>query len=126
MKKKVLTVFLALILAFSETGVAMAATFRFNIPTPFAGSMQVTYTTMEPTNSPYVQPTIYSTVTNYFLSPKGSKTDWATNIVSASEAGKYTFTYRSGYGGSGQYYALSGYPGTSKYTDYTVYGDWSA
>lgn len=125
MKKKVLTMLLALILAFSLTNVAMASTFYFTIPTPYVGSMQVTSTATAPTKSPYVQPTIYSTLTCYFLSPSASKTDLATNVVTTSTAGKYAFTYKTGYGGSGQYYALSAYPGTHQYTEYTVWGNWS-
>ena len=109
-------------------GMSMAASYNFTISPPFSTSLKFT---PEPCavsgGRPYVKPKVYAVPTTYFLTPDKNTNHVAANILSGiSSPGTNYFTYKSGYGGSGQSYYLGGCPTNTSFGLYNVYGDYSS
>ncbi len=104
-----------------------AAAYNYNLPidNPFFGSLESTPDNQAATSSPFVNPSIASAPTGYFLSPQRQTSIKASNVKTATTPGRMGFTYASGYGGSGTKYYLSAFPTEANYNDYVVYGTWS-
>ena len=127
MKKRIVVMLAVFFLTVGIATPAFATSYSLNIPYPFAGSMQSTSLAVKLAGeSPYVSPSINTIATCYFLSPQRISSTQATDIVTTGSLGSKSFTYLSGYGGVGQNYCLSAYPGvTGVYDPYNVRGSWS-
>ena len=127
-KKIVRLIIIVCLLVCAFTGTAFARSYNFLIEPPYVGSLVSTflYRVDTGTPTPYINPSISSTPTNYVLSPERYSSTVATNFrTNISTPGYRSFTYNSGYGGVGTSYCLSGYPTYFEYATYIVYGDWS-
>lgn len=127
-KKMKLSIVGLLVLAyftFAFPLVSSAASFNFTFNPPFTGSLKSTSKVTVSSGLPYVNPSHSATPTSYFLSPTPGTAIEATNfITNISTSGTRFFTYKSGYGGTGQQYVLSAHPSNFDFVKYTVKGNW--
>lgn len=126
-KKRIASLGLALCLVIGTSASAFAAPYSFHFSPPFVGSLQSTSSqTVQTLNAAYVNPSTSATPTSYYLSPPGSTSANATNIISdISTSGSRSFTYNSGYGGKGTSLILNACPSNFDFVDYNVSGTWS-
>ena len=104
---------------------AGAYSYKLNIMNPFNTSLTSTTTEQVSGSTPYVSPNVASSPTGYFLSARPESIDQATNIVGdITTPGRRYFTYKPGFGGSGNRYCLSAYPTEINFLDYVVQGTW--
>ena len=76
--------------------------------------------------TPYVNSSINTLPTAYFLSTKRLSTTDATNVITLSTPAKKNFTWETGYGGVNIAYCLSAYPNMQgDWAKYTIRGTWS-
>ncbi|MBC8542065.1 hypothetical protein [Bianquea renquensis] len=132
--KKVVSLMLLTFIVASVVAVpVMAATdppysYGWLMPAEFKGSARST-ALMEKTSAyttPYVNPSINTLPTAYYLSPARLSTINATDEITLNAPGKRNFTWRSGYGGVGQSYCLTAYPNMNgDWDEYTIRGTWS-
>lgn len=111
-----------------SVGIMATGSYNFTIYPPMAGSAKASgAVTATGGMSPWVNPSIYSTPTIYWIetSTGAIGTGVATNLITRSTPGSASFTYKTGYGGSGQSYRLVGGGAADPYTTFTVYGTWS-
>ncbi len=75
----------------------------------------------------YVNPSYSSISTLYFLSPHNYGYLQATDILTITQSGKRNFTWKSGYGGTGNYYCLVACPDNTwyPYPSYPIGGYWA-
>ena len=128
LKKKILALFTCMALLCAMGMTASAASFNLLMKKPDASGNTIRYTTsMLSTSSPYVNPTVYAVPTTYFLAlPNRDAYNVSTTVKEVSTPGRRSFTYYSGYGGSGQYYRMGAMPISRNYNEYRVNGSWSA
>jgi hypothetical protein len=105
---------------------ALAATYSFNFTPPFTGSVRhSTPTTADGAKTPYVDPSGTTNATTYVLTlPATGSTSEVTNFKTGVTSAKTYFVYKSGYGGAGQSYKLSGYPSNYDFQQYSAAGAW--
>lgn len=136
MKKKIRAVLLALMMVTALGTQAFAAqstaSYSFHFEPPFTGCMNITpnKARADSAYTPYVKPASSSQETRYYLLAHdiyvdGGYSPEATNYREASTAVKRTFTYKSGYGGTGTYYHLVGYPVAMDFAEYYISGTWA-
>lgn len=104
-----------------------ASSYRLRLTYPFPGSMDSDGPeTKVRGTTPFVNPDIATTATNYYLSPGAGSRDEATRqIRNVTTTGRRNFTYNSGYGGAGNVLYINGYPDRMEYRSYTATGTWS-
>lgn len=126
-KKAFIVFVLGLTLITAVPKEAFAASYSLWLPYPLAGSMRSAGPVKKTsTGTPYVNPAIATTPTNYMLSPQSKSDIKATGIIrNVTDAGRKNFSYLSGYGGQGSSLYLSAYPDRSEYDPYRVRGTWS-
>ena len=125
--KKMIVVLMAVAMLSSLFAVSTsAAEFNFWIPYPKMGSLQNTSAVKKTTNTtPYVQTTVNTISTRYYLAPSGDRTTPASNSVYLTSPVRRTLSYYSGYGGIGQSYTLCAYPNVEgAYSAYRAKGYW--
>ena len=84
--------------------------YTFNFPSDLSNSMRYTYLFEVDGGTPFVYPSVSTIATQYFLSPNTYGWTQATNVVTISNREWRSFSWYSGYGGSGQSYCLAGCP----------------
>ncbi|HIW15327.1 MAG TPA: hypothetical protein H9691_07805 [Firmicutes bacterium] len=137
MKKKLRAALLALMMVTALGTQAFAAqstaSYNFHFVPPFTGCLEITQpaTRANSAYKPFVKPNKSSTATRYYLFADDIYLDGgylpnATNYVDVSTAVKRTFTYKSGYGGTGTYYHLAGYPVDMNFSEYWISGTWGS
>lgn len=123
-----LTFIVASVVAVPVMAAAPPYSYGWLMPAEFKGSARST-ALMEKTSAyttPYVNPSVNTLPTAYYLSPTRLSSTDATNVITLSTPGKRNFTWKSGYGGVGQSYCLTAYPNMSGiWDDYTIRGTWS-
>lgn len=124
MKKRILTCLLVVTLVFVLAGTALAvAPYSFYFT---ANNGLQTSGPAPATSHPYVQPSNYAQSTTYYLYA-GTSSVVASYSVSTGSTTSCSFTYLSGYGGTGQYYGMAGHPTVLvNFGNYSVGGNWSA
>lgn len=136
MKKKLRAALLALMMITALGTQAFAAqstaSYSFRFTPPFTGCIQITANRARANSAytPYVKPASSSQETRYYLLADdiyedGGYIPEATNYREVSTAVKRTFTYKSGYGGTGTYYHLAGYPVNMDFAEYKISGTWA-
>ena len=100
--------------------------FIFPFPDYFGGSIQTSTAYTRTSGIPYVDTDVASISTYYFLSPSASLT-YATEVKNVTIKDTYHFTWKSGYGGTGQSYRLCAHtnPANGAWPAYTVTGHWA-
>lgn len=137
MKKKIRAALLALMMVTALGTQAFAAqstaSYNFHFVPPFTGCLEITQpaTRANSAYKPFVKPNNSSAATRYYLLADDIYLDGdylpnATNYVEVSTAVKKTFTYKSGYGGTGTYYHLAGYPVNMDFSQYWISGTWGS
>lgn len=96
----------------------------FHFPSYLSNSMWYSSIESVTGGSPYVYPGVSTISTKYFFSPYQSGWTQATEVATIGNRTKYTFTWRSGYGGSGHSYCLAGCPDAANgsWPAYDAYG----
>ena len=130
--KKVASVMLLTFIAASVMAVpVMAANPPFSygwlMPDELRDSMRSTDLQLKTSaaTTPYVNSSISTLPTAYFLSTKRLSTINATNVITYDVPGKRNFIWRTGYGGIGIAYCLSAYPDIKgDWAEYTIRGTW--
>lgn len=129
-KKRILSMVMILCLFHSiiiAPACVNAYDYSLTFPSTFLNSMRYTGTKLRNTSlSPYVQSEVATISTMYFLSPNMSGSTQATNVVYISAIARKYFTWKSGYGGSGQKYCLAACPNpdNGSWNIYTAEGIW--
>ena len=126
-KKWLKTVFVVVFVfvVFSVSSKALIARlYYFSFPDELSNSMRYTYLFEVDGGTPYVYPSDTFLETQYFLSPNTYGWTTATNVVTIGRRQWRNFTWKSGYGGSGQSYCLAGCPSSSigSWDPYSVNG----
>lgn len=105
---------------------AFAASYYFNFEGSFVGSIQHSFPRAADGNfTPYVYPNGTTNATSYVLTKSASNsTSEVSNFRTNITSGKHNFTYKKGFGGSGQDYKMTGYPSNSDFQDYKAAGTW--
>ena len=116
----------AMILSMGVPAFADGYLYSMYIKPPYIGSMESTSFATYSTGSPFFEPGVYTIETGYFLSPQQQSATTATDVIQTDNMVRRRFTYKAGYGGSGQAYYLSAYPIPSKFDEYNVRGTWSS
>jgi len=130
MRKRMLSILMLVCLLFAICATpASAYTFRFNFPSSdqISSSMRSTsFSYQSKGATPYVSTNVTTISTLYFMSPSRLSSTNATNIVYITSKTTKNFTWRSGYGGVGNAYYLSGCPNTNNGTwnAYSSNGSW--
>ena len=153
MMKRMFVLFLALFVMFSFSVSALAATdevwqYRFDFVNNIAelhtslnaqqvinddgayvranyDSIRMMFVLQVPNNSNIVYNNIeYYDNSDYFA----PGTDlWATDmLMNVSTAGRHSFTYRSGYGGTNQFYYFTALPYATSFDPFTISGQWDS
>ena len=133
--RKIISVMMVLFLFMAFCSSALAYTFTFSFPGSSSTSSSAKNTSAKLTTSaPYVKHNARVTPTNYHLQYRSGSTinliydpvSSAKTITDYSTTVKQSFTYKTGYGGAGQYMYMVGRP--TDYTNYYAYtaaGTWS-
>lgn len=128
--KRVLSVLMLVCLLASLLAMpASAYSFSFSFPSSAetTSSMRSTSASYKSTGAnPYVTTNVTTISTLYFMSPSRLSSTNATNIVYITNKTTKNLTWRSGYGGVGNAYYLSGCPNMNNNTwnAYSVSGSW--
>lgn len=129
--RRIITALLAVIMMFAMTMSASALTersFGMTITTPYAGSLKYTTAYARTSGTAYLTTERQTPNTKYYLAPSGDVSTHATaEITTPSPITKRSFSWYSGYGGSGVYYRLAAYPASmsNNYSEYIVSGYWA-
>ena len=134
--RKIISLMMVLFLFMAFCSSALAYSFNFYFPGPNYSSTKWTAVQLT-TSAPYVKHNARVTPTNYHLQYRKESTidvtfdpiSSASTITNYSTTVKKSFTYKTGYGGSGQYMYMVGVPTAvtkgQKYYAYTAGGTWS-
>ncbi|MGI6261069.1 MAG: hypothetical protein ACOYJR_04440 [Acutalibacteraceae bacterium] len=136
--RKIISVMMVLFLFMAFCSSALAYEFIFSFPSSDSNLPMTKYTTAKRTTSaPYVKHNANVTPTNYHLQYReGSSISVVYDPIASyktienySTTVKKSFTYKTGYGGAGQYIYMVGVPTAAtkgqKYYAYTSGGTWS-
>ena len=125
--KKTIGILCLFVMLLATPVTASAYNFSLTMPGYFVGSMRWTSVYQKTSaTTPYVDPSINTLPTAYFLTPQRNSTIQATDIYTISNGAKHYFTWESGYGGVGTSYGLAAYPNMSGDWDaYVTRGTWS-
>lgn len=123
-KKVPVTLALVLCLLLLVSTIAFAASYSFHFVPPFSGSAQRTSSSVANGTTAYVYPGGSSEGTTYVLVLPGTWTSVSSFVTNLGSHTQRNFTYNTGYGGSGQSYAMAGYPYDSDFTEYYISGTW--
>ena len=138
--RRIISLMMVLFLFMAFCSSALAYEFIFSFPSSESSLPATKYTTAKRTTSvsaPYVKHDANVTPTNYHLQYReGSSISVvydpiasASTITNYSTTVKKSFTYKTGYGGAGQYIYMVGVPTAAtkgqKYYAYTSGGTWS-
>ena len=136
--RKIISLMMVLFLFMAFCSSALAYTFTFSFPGSSSTSSSAKNTSAKLTTStPYVKHDANVTPTNYHLQYRSGSSisvtfdpiSSASTITDYSTTVKKSFTYKTGYGGSGQYMYMVGVPTAvtkgQKYYAYTAGGTWS-
>lgn len=125
-KKAVIAVCVLTIMVGALPVTASAYSFDLNMPDYFVGGMRSTEEYNKTSSStPYVDPSIITLPTAYFLATAPMSRYNATNVVTISNGVRQNFSWQSGYGGINISYCLSAYPNiTGTWDSYNTRGTW--
>ncbi len=106
---------------------ASAYSYNFSFPNTINDSLRSSSMQTRGTANPSFTPYVATVSTYYYLSPQRYSSTNATNIIAKTNISTSSFTFRSGYGGVGQSYCLSGCPnsGIGSWNAYSVNGSWT-
>ena len=138
--RKIISLMMVLFLFMAFCSSALAYEFIFSFPSSESGLPLTKFTTAKRTTSvsaPYVKHDANVTPTNYHLQYREGSSisvvydpiSSASTITNYSTTVKKSFTYKTGYGGAGQYMYMVGLPTSTsqghKNYAYTAGGTWS-
>ena len=131
--RKIISLMMVLFLFMAFCSSALAYSFNFYFPGPNYSSTKWTAVQLT-TSAPYVKHNARVTPTNYHLQYRSGSSisvvydpiSSASTITDYSTTVKKSFTYKTGYGGAGQYMYMVGVPTDyPDYNEYTAAGTWS-
>lgn len=125
-KKALVAVCASAIMVSALPVTASAYSFNLNMPDYFVGGMRSTaYQQKTSQSTPYVDPSITTLPTAYFLAGEAMSRYNATDVVTISNGVRHNFSWQSGYGGIDMLYCLSAYPNMNGTWDaYNTRGTW--
>ena len=129
--KRLLALFLVLCMMVCAMALPASASvvrnYSMNLPSGFTNAVRSTDMQNRESGTAYVQPSVNTISTVYYLSPSQKSSTQATALIYTSNTSRRNFTFLSGYGGPETRLCLSACPdwNVASHAAYNVRGTWA-